>query len=101
MQAASVEKMRTSCFEASRILKSLAHPQRLLVLSYLLQGPKTVGEIVKACDASQSQVSQFLMRMKLEGLVQSEKDGSFVSYSVSDRRLRRLIKVIQKEYCNK
>ncbi len=99
MAAISVEKIQKSCIEVSQILKALAHPQRLMLLGNLLEGPKTVGELVELCEASQSQISHFLMRMKLEGLVTAERDGRFVRYSVADKRLIRLMRVIQTEYC--
>lgn len=99
MAALSVQKIKKSCVEVSQILKALAHPQRLMILGVLMQGPKTVSEIVEFCEASQSQVSHFLMRMKLEGLVRAERDGRFVQYSVADKRLVHLMKVIQNEYC--
>lgn len=80
-------------------MKALSHPQRLMVMGHLLQGPKTVGELVELCEASQSQMSQFLIRMKYEGLIRSEKNGKFQVYSLADRRLIQLMKTIQSEYC--
>lgn len=82
------------------MLKALAHPQRLLIMGNLLQGPKTVTELVEMCEASQSQISHFLMRMKLEGLVKASREGKFVYYSVADKRLIKLMKIIQLEYCD-
>lgn len=99
MAALSVVKIKKSCVEVSQILKALAHPQRLMILGNLLQGPKTVSELVDLCEASQSQISQFLMRMKLEGLVRAERSGRFVRYSVADKRLVHLMRIIQTEYC--
>lgn len=101
MSALSPQKIKKSCAEVSQILKALAHPQRLMILGVLIQGPKTVNEIVEFCEASQSQISHFLMRMKLEGLVNAERDGRFVYYSVADKRLVHLMKVIQSEYCER
>jgi ArsR family transcriptional regulator len=95
----SMKKIEESCEEVCLILKSLSHPQRLLILGHLLGGSKTVGELVDLCDASQSQMSQFLIRMKFEGLVSSEKDGKYQVYSLADKRLIRLMKTIQAEYC--
>ncbi len=95
----SVQKLKKSCENVCLILKSLSHPQRLLILGCLLEGPKTVGELVDRCDASQSQMSQFLIRMKLEGLVSSKKDGKYQVYSLADKRLVHLLKTIQTEYC--
>lgn len=101
MSANPVLKLKGACVDVSQMLKALAHPQRLMILGNLLQGPKTVTELTVACEASQSQISQFLMRMKLEGIVQAERDGKFVRYSVADQRLIKLMRVIQNEYCQK
>lgn len=85
--------------EVSAVLKQLAHPDRLRVLCCLLEGEKTVGELVQYADASQSWVSQFLTRMKLEGLVDAKKEGTFVRYRISDTRLHDLMDAIYKAYC--
>jgi len=68
-------------------------------MGHLLAGAKTVSELTVACGVSQSQVSQFLIRMKFEGLVKSEKKGKYQVYSVADKRLIGLMKAIQQEYC--
>lgn len=87
------------CEQVSAVLKALSHPQRLMILSHLLEGPKTVSDLVELCNSSQSQLSQFLIRMKYEGLLESKKEGKFQYYSVADRRLLNLMQTIQKEYC--
>ncbi len=97
--AFSIRKIRKSCEEVCLILKALSHPQRLLILGHLLEGSKTVGELVDLCEASQSQMSQFLIRMKFEGLVSSKKNGKYQVYSLADRRLIHLMRTIQSEYC--
>lgn len=99
MGAVSAQKIKRSCVEVSQMLKALAHPQRLMIMGNLLQGPRTVSDLVDTCEASQSQISHFLMRMKLEGLVKADRDGRFVYYSVADNRLVKLMRVIQTEYC--
>ncbi len=97
----SIPKIKKSCTEVCLILKSLSHPQRLLILGHLLQGSKTVTQLVDLCDVSQSQMSQFLTRMKLEGLIGSAKDGTSQVYTIADKRLIHLMKTIQTEYCKK
>lgn len=98
-QTVSIRKIKKSCEEVCLILKALSHPQRLLILSHLLESSKTVSQLVDLCETSQSQMSQFLIRMKLEGLVSSEKDGKYQVYSLADRRLIHLMRTIQTEYC--
>ena len=95
----SVMKMEKSCEDVSMLLKSMAHPRRLMILGHLLNGKKTVSELVELCEISQSQMSHFLMRLSYEGLVQHEKEGRFRVYSIADKRLKKLMEVIQKEYC--
>ena len=99
MPVISIKKMEKACEEVCVILKALSHPQRLLVMGHLLEGPKTVTDLVDACGVSQSQMSHFLMRMSAEGLVNSEKRGKFKYYSVVDERLVSLMKAIQNHYC--
>lgn len=97
--AVSVKKFEKSCKEVCAILKALSNEQRLLLLVHLLNGPKTVSELVLLCDISQSQVSQYLIRMKLEGLIESEKNGKFQTYYISDSRIVKILAAIQAEYC--
>ena len=97
--AISILKIKDSCDEVAAILKALSHPQRLMILGHLLQGPKTVSELVDLCQVSQSQMSQFLIRMKFEGLISSQKEGKFQRYSLADKRLVHLMKTVQTEYC--
>ena len=94
------KNMKQKCDSVARVLKALAHPQRLLILCMLANGEKSVGEIEKACEASQSAVSQFLTRMRLEGLVSSEKRGLFVFCKIADPKLNQLIQSLYKIYCD-
>ena len=95
----SIRKMESSCENVSQILKSLSHPSRLLILGHLTNGPKSVGELTKLCEISQSQMSHFLMRLSYEGLVKAAKEGKYRIYSIPDARLGRLLETIQREYC--
>lgn len=95
----STGKMKKSCQLVSQILKALSHPQRLMILSHLIANEKTVGELVELCEISQSQMSQFLMRMKIEGLIQCQKQGRFQYYKIADPSLVRLLQLVQHEYC--
>ncbi len=85
--------------EVTDILKLLAHPKRFLILCKLREGPKTVGDLEKYCTIGQSQLSQFLIKMREEWMLASEKSGQFVSYSIADPRVHELIDQIQKIFC--
>lgn len=98
MPTVSINKIKKSCSEVCLILKALSHPQRLLILGHLLNGPKTVSELVGCTELSQSQMSQFLTRMKMEGLIDSERQGKYQVYTITDKRLMRLMQTLQDEY---
>lgn len=95
----SLVSMEDNCRDVSQIMKALAHPQRLMLLCHLSSGEKTVGELEGLCDISQSQVSQFLSRMRLENLVISEKRGQFVYYKIGDSKVKKLIKALHSIFC--
>lgn len=87
------------CEEVSQVLKSLSHPVRLKILCQVLEGEKTVNDLTEFCRIQQSAMSQFLMRMKKEGMLNSRKDGTFVFYSLRDPKIRKILKSIRNVYC--
>jgi ArsR family transcriptional regulator, virulence genes transcriptional regulator len=99
MQDGDLSAMVKRCEETSRTLKLLAHPQRLQMLCHLSGGEKSVGQLERLCGASQSRISQFLARMRGEGLVACRRDGSFVLYRIHDERVRKLIAALREVFC--
>lgn len=94
-----MEKLEQKAAEVAHILKLLAHPKRFLILCKLREWPKTVGDLEKYCTIGQSQLSQFLGKMKDEGILDSEKNGQFVSYSIRDPRILEMTHALQKIFC--
>lgn len=93
------ELLSNQATRVSAAMKQLAHPVRLKILCSLVDGEKTVSEIVEYCGASQSWVSQFLGRMKLGGIVEARKDGIYARYRISDQNLKELMKAVHRIYC--
>jgi DNA-binding transcriptional ArsR family regulator len=87
------------CDEVSALLKSLSHPVRLKVLCQVMEADRTVNELTDFCEISQSAMSQFLNRMKAEGLLTSRKHGTFVYHGLADAKLKKLLKAIKDIYC--
>lgn len=84
----------------AEILKLIGHPKRLLILCQLSAGPQNVGQLEKSCTVSQSQLSQFLTKMKSEGLLEAEKSGSFVTYRIADTKVMKLLESLHGIYCS-
>lgn len=94
-----MNKMIDRCDDAARLLKALAHPLRLELLCHLASGEKCVSELERVAEASQSQVSQYLGRMKSEGLLDCHRDGNRVFYRISDERASQLMRSMQGIFC--
>ncbi len=75
----------------STILKNLSNKDKLAILCYLSTKEKNVSEIIKFSNLSQSQVSQFLNKMKLEWILESKKIWKEVYYKISDPKILQLI----------
>jgi DNA-binding transcriptional ArsR family regulator len=92
-------KLKGKSEAVADLLKQLSHPQRLLILCSMAEEEKSVREIEQACGASQSAVSQFLKGMRLEGLIESRRDGKQVYYKIVDQRVHELMGSLYKIFC--
>ena len=77
------------------LCKMLAHPTRLKILKELKEDKKTVKEIVDAVGTSQPTASQHLGELKKQGLVQAERDGNSMLYSITYPRILDACKIIR------
>jgi ArsR family transcriptional regulator, arsenate/arsenite/antimonite-responsive transcriptional repressor len=65
------------------LLKSLAHPSRLLIIEMLERSPSFVGELTEAIGADITTVSKHLSVLKRAGLVKATKRGTYSEYSLA------------------
>ncbi|MCB0415627.1 MAG: winged helix-turn-helix transcriptional regulator [Bdellovibrionales bacterium] len=98
-QNQNLDELKKNCDNVASILKALSHPQRLLILCFLSEGELTVTELQNMCTLSQSYVSQFLNRMKREGLVDSRREANFVYYFIANEKVTQLIKSLNSIFC--
>ena len=94
-----MKEILIKCNEVSQVLKSLSHPVRLKVLCSVLETEKSVNELTDFCEIPQSAMSQFLSRMKGEGILSSRKEGTYVYYGLADPKIKKLLKSIKDIYC--
>jgi len=66
----------------ANIIKALAHPSRLYIVDMLNKGPRTVGELTEMVGADTSTVSKHLSVLKNAGILDDEKQGTSVIYSL-------------------
>lgn len=80
--------------QVARLFRTLAEPSRLQILQALRGGPLTVGEIVKATDIKQANVSKQLGQLYDAGLLERERDGLHVRYTIADAMIFQLCELV-------
>ncbi len=77
--------------ELARFFQGLADPTRVKILRFLLDGPKTAGEIVRHVGRYQPSVSSHLTCLRFCGYVEARREGRNVWYEIIDPRVRGLM----------
>ncbi|MBB6630861.1 ArsR/SmtB family transcription factor [Clostridium algidicarnis] len=84
--------------EVAELLKVMAHPVRICILNGLIKKGECNVTFMQGClEVPQSTISQHLQKLKAAGLVQSERRGLEVIYSIKDPRVKLLMKILIKE----
>jgi ArsR family transcriptional regulator len=78
MRAKTQERLKAQ----ARVLKALAHPTRLLLVEELAGKPRCVCELRDAAGLDISTVSKHLSLLRNAGIVENEKRGLNVFYSL-------------------
>ncbi len=94
-----MEAMQAKAKEATNFLKTMAHPERLMVLCQLVGGETGAGELSKKSELSQSAFSQQLRVLRDQKFVKTRKDAQQVFYSIADDRVKKLLGVMLDTFC--
>ena len=102
---ATAQKGRTGVEERAKqiaeLLKVLANENRLLIFCGLMERPMTVSEIAKRVSKiTQSALSQHLALLKAHKILNADKSGLNITYSIADHRVEEIIHVLRKHYCD-
>lgn len=82
---------------AAALLKTLSHPQRLLILCILTGSPGTeAGELSRL---SASATSQHLSRMKSEGLIEGTRQARYIRYHIKNDAIFAVVQTLKNIYC--
>lgn len=83
----------------SDVFKALASEPRRRILNHLAGGPMTVGEIADKFDMAMPSISKHLAILRDAGLIQEQKRGQFVLYSVVPDHLANLMYGFLAPFC--
>jgi ArsR family transcriptional regulator, cadmium/lead-responsive transcriptional repressor len=77
----------------AKFVRGLADVTRLRIVRYLLDGPRSVGEIVLQLGVPQSRISNQLACLKWCGYVTTQRDGRSIIYRITDDRVREVLRL--------
>lgn len=74
------------------VFKAISDPTRRKILKLLRQGDMTAGEIADQFSISKPSISHHLNILKQSGLVQDEKKGQFIFYTLNTTVFQDLVR---------
>ncbi|HMM63300.1 MAG: metalloregulator ArsR/SmtB family transcription factor [Mesorhizobium sp.] len=95
----NVKEMIPASGKAAELLRSLSHPQRLLVLCALGAEEKSVAQLRQELEIEQVPMSQQLMRLRADGLVEARREGTTVHYRISRPEVLTVVEALHDAFC--
>lgn len=87
-----------SLAQASKCLRTMAHPVRLRMIEVILDHRLTVGEIAELCEIRPNIASEHLTKMRDRGLLDMVKEGRQVFYTIAEPGLRSIMQCIRARF---
>jgi rhodanese-related sulfurtransferase/DNA-binding transcriptional ArsR family regulator len=79
-----------------RVAKALASAHRIELLELLAQGPRTVEALGRMADMTLANTSAHLQVLRTAGLVETSKEGLYVTYRLADPTVAALLLALRK-----
>jgi DNA-binding transcriptional ArsR family regulator len=76
---------------AGELLRALAAPLRIRIVTELAEGPRCVHELVESLGAPQPLVSQHLRVLRGAGVVRGARRGREIAYSLLDEHVAHIV----------
>ncbi len=80
--------------QVATYFRALAEPQRLRLLAELRQGERSVGQLVEALGATQSNISKHLDLLFEAGLLSRERRGTSTVYRIAEAETLQLCDLV-------
>ncbi|MGG0185255.1 ArsR/SmtB family transcription factor [Bacillus rhizoplanae] len=75
----------------AKFIRGFADKTRLQILQCMMDGEKTVSEIVEIIKGNQSNISQHLNCLKGCGIILGRQEGKYVYYSLRNAQIEQLL----------
>jgi DNA-binding transcriptional ArsR family regulator len=91
--------MAEQAAEVSDLLKTLAHPARLMVVCTLVEGERSVGELETELGVHQPNLSQQLTVLREAGIVQTRRASKQIFYRLTEAKAAQLVEALYTIFC--
>lgn len=92
-------RLQAQATEVSGLLKTLAHPARLMLVCTLVEEELSVGQLEQRLDIHQPSLSQQLTVLRRAGIVETRRESKQIFYRLTARRAARLVEALHAIFC--
>ncbi|MFN3320083.1 MAG: sulfite-sensing transcriptional repressor BigR [Allorhizobium sp.] len=93
------EEMAGRAGEVATLLKTLAHPVRLMLACTLAEGEYSVGALEEKLGIHQPTLSQQLGILREAGVVETRREAKQIFYRLTEEKAARLIQALYAIFC--
>jgi Predicted transcriptional regulators len=83
--------------QAVRVLKAMAHRERLVILCLLMDGELCVRDLERGVGMRQAALSQQLARLRAENIVDADRQGRFMLYRIKTPKIAAIVRALCRE----
>ena len=91
--------MEENALKAANFLKGIASQHRLVILCQLVEGEKSVTQLIEATLLPQTSMSQHLSKLKEENIVTFRRDHRSLYYSIKNEAILKIMDILYHEFC--
>ena len=92
-------QMLSRAEDAEQFLKQLSNKTRLMVLCSLIEGERSVTELLNNVPVTQPVLSQHLALLREANLVATRRAGQTIFYRLADERIKQQMALLYQFFC--
>ncbi|SFJ53721.1 transcriptional regulator, ArsR family [Bosea sp. OK403] len=85
--------------EVAGLLKTLAHPNRLMIVCTLVEGEYSVSQLEEMLDIHQPTLSQQLTVLREAGIVETRREARQIFYRLTEQKAASLVAALHAIFC--
>ncbi|MBO9099807.1 MULTISPECIES: sulfite-sensing transcriptional repressor BigR [unclassified Rhizobium] len=97
--ALTPQDMAARAATVAGLMKTLAHPARLMIVCTLVEGERSVGELEVMLDLHQPHLSQQLTVLREAEIVATRREGKQIFYSLTEEKAAQLVGALYEIFC--